>query len=129
MATSTQQVIERALASSSLEDWKSSPLHNSSETDSVLWLPVFQIDSGKTLGLSKNGYWTSYSNNSVIVYKPGKSVLPLFPCLEMEYNNFRESAKAAFLRLELSDKLVNTFPASELVYLALTDVSGYWAGS
>ena len=127
MVLSSQQVIKKALASSSLENWKNSPLHNSSEANTMLWLPVFQIDSGKTLGLTKNGYWASDSRDSVIVYEPGSSVLPLFPCLEIEYSKFRGLGKAAFSRLGLSERLIDTFPTSELVYLALTDVSGYWA--
>ena len=127
MVSSPQQTIKRELASIPSQSWQSSYVNDSNESETISWIPLFKIDSGKTLGLSENGYWVSNSGTSVVVYKPGKLVLSLFPCLEMEYDNFFDKAKAAFLKLELSQELINTFPTSELVFLALTDVSGYWA--
>ena len=126
MTAYPQQTLKKELASISSKNWLNSPHHDSNEPEIISWLPLFHFNSEKILGLDKNGYWVSNFGTSIIVYRPEKLVLPLFPCLEIEYNEFHNLLKAAFLRWGLSEKLIDTFPTSKLVYLALTDVSGYW---
>ena len=127
MITSSQYKLEKKLTSISTDKWKSAPTYNSCETETVLWLPLFHISSENILGLTKSGYWTVGSDNSVVVFEPEMPLVSLLPCLEIEYAHFCEVAKDTFSRLGLPEELINNFPTSELIGLALIEGLGYWA--
>ena len=107
--------------------WKSTPTYNSRESKVVSWLPLFYISSENILGLTKSGYWTVGSDDSIIVFEPEMPLVSLFPCLEIEYVSFREVAENAFSHLQLPQEIIDTFPTSRLIGLALTEGSSYWA--
>ena len=126
MITSSQHKLEKELASISTDRWKNVPTYNSCETETVLWLPLFHISSENILGLTKSGYWTVGSDDSIVVFEPEMPLVSLLPCLEIEYIHFCEVAKDTFYRLGLPEELINSFPTSELIGLALIEGSEYW---
>lgn len=119
--------IKQELYSIPLQKWKNSPSHNLNDTTNIQWLPIMKIQNESYLGIADNGEWAKYSGISVTVFETGIPLVFLLPCLEMNYDYFLENLKKGLLTVGLSEKLSDTFPYSNLVYMGLTIGSEYWS--
>lgn len=84
--------------------------------------PVLEI------GLTQDGRWVvAAADGSVVDVETLENYLPLFPLLEMPFDEARENLEAEFKKRSLNEKWLLFFPFEDMVAAALTSRSKSWS--
>jgi hypothetical protein len=105
--------------------WAESPLHGS-EQQVVAWLRIVDLPR-ITLGLAEDAVWVRGDGGSVTRFDDAPNLTFLLPVLEVPYSVFVDAIVQGLSNLDLSPRLVDTFPFVGLVKAALERRSAHWS--
>ena len=99
-------------------------LEKTLDGEEIQWQPTFKLTidlaPNRKLGFADNGHWiVQYSNGNTEIISSREKCYHLLICLEIERSDFFEHLKKATTDGDFNKKLIETFPAVNLIKFTL----------